>query len=289
MWQRLVLRVIRAGRRLLKNTRLERSRIVIRVYGAIFRLGFGRTDRAEIVYRGCRFVIPARDPTIVPGMLNGTYERHEIDFFETTLRAGMTVLDVGAHIGLYTVIGARRVGSAGRVVAFEPVPPTVGFLRENVDRNGAGNVTIVPKAVGARASRTRINWDPDRLGGSSSFTSGTQHVDVEIVSIDEFCATADVVPDLVKIDVEGGELDVLTGMRQTLRRGPVVMMEMNIPLLESLGRSPGEFLSTVLGRFRSVRFIDEATGQLRTLARLDDVGRQIIANLVLWDAVDDHA
>jgi FkbM family methyltransferase len=282
----MVLGVIRAGRAVLKNTSLERNRLVVATYAALFRLGFGRVDRLDIDYRGCPFVVPGRDPTIVPGMLNGTYERHELDFFEGTLRPGMTVLDVGAHIGLYSVIGARRVGPSGRVFSFEPVPATIEFLKENLDRNRASNVTIVAKAVGARSDRTRVNWSPDRLGASSSVLAGERHTDVDVVSIDEFCATSGIVPDFVKVDVEGSELDVLAGMDRTLKHRPIVLMEMNVPLLEELGRNPEEFLEAVEARVGSIRFIDEATGELRSLRRLDDVGHQIIANLVLSSPED---
>jgi FkbM family methyltransferase len=286
-WRTIALGLIRAGRAVLKNTPLERNRAVIALHDAVFRLAFRRADRIEVEYRGCRLLVPGRDPTIVPGVLNGTYERHEMDFYERTVRPGMTVLDVGAHVGLYSVIGARRVGPTGRVFSFEPVPATIEFLRQNVERSGAGNVTIVPKAVGSTASRVRINWSPDRLGASSAARSGERHIDVDVVSLDEFCSAENVAPDFVKIDVEGGELDVLAGMRQVLSGRPVVLMEMNIPLLEELHRNPDEYLRTVLARFGSVRFIDETTGGLRPLRRLEDVGHQIIANLVLSSHRDD--
>jgi FkbM family methyltransferase len=287
VWRAAALALMRAGRALLKNTRLERNRAVIALHDAVFRLAFGRSDRIEVEYRGCRLLLPGRDPTIVPGMLNGTYERHEIDFYERTLRPGMTVLDVGAHVGLYSVIGARRVGPTGRVFSFEPVPPTIEFLRQNVERSSADNVTIVPKAVGSRAGRLRINWSPDRLGAGSSARSGERHVDAEVVTLDEFCEAENVAPDFIKIDVEGGELDVLAGLRRALSSGPVVLMEMNVPLLEELHRSPEEYLRIVSARFQTVRFIDEGTGDLRPLRRLADVGHQIIANLVLSGARDD--
>jgi FkbM family methyltransferase len=162
--------------------------------------------------RGMRWVVGSS----THGAWLGTLERRSLHSFVGRIRAGQTVWDVGAHVGLYTLPSARACGPGGRVFAFEPMPRNVRHLRRHVSLNELRNVVIVEAAVGREAGRLRMTD-----GGSSSEC----HVDpdggleVTAIALDQWRAASDApVPSLVKIDVEGAEVDVLEGARETLAR-----------------------------------------------------------------------
>ena len=137
------------------------------------------------------------------------------------MRPGALVFDVGANIGAYTVLFAQWTGAAGRVVACEPSPPSIAGLREQVRLNGVSDrVDIVEAAVSERPGSAAFD-----CGGSSGTNalvpdaeSGAHVIRVETTSLDAFCAARGLHPSVVKIDVEGAELDVLRGARETLAR-----------------------------------------------------------------------
>lgn len=127
--------------------------------------------------------------------------------------------DVGANVGLYTLLFARYTG---HVYAFEPLPRNVQLLSRTVELNGARNVTIVPCAVsdstGLATFEEGNNWATGKLS-----SGGKQPV--ATVSLDHFVSVCQVHPDLVKIDVEGAELAVLEGARHMLAsRRPAILL-----------------------------------------------------------------
>lgn len=148
------------------------------------------------------------------------------------VRPGAVFFDVGANVGFHTVIAARCTGPAGRVVAFEPLPANAAALRHNVALNRFTHVQVVAAAVAANEGRARLalaeepTW-AHLAGGDAAAAERT--IDVRVVGIDALVAAGEVPPpDVVKIDVEGAELDVLRGMMRTLReRRPVIICELH--------------------------------------------------------------
>jgi FkbM family methyltransferase len=141
---------------------------------------------------------------------------------ETALEPGDVVLDLGGHVGAFTVRAARAVGPKGKVIAVEPSRENFRMLCANVELNGLTNV--IPLNQGAWSSRTRLNLTLSMLSGGHSF--GEQHVkgyetsEVESVEVDTVDAILERLGvdrvDFVKIDVEGSEIEVLKGMRGSL-------------------------------------------------------------------------
>jgi FkbM family methyltransferase len=142
------------------------------------------------------------------------------------LRPGMQVLDVGSNIGLYTVFISRCVGPAGRVMAFEPDPRLARVLAENCRHNFCDNVTIYPQALGSKAGRAVLHTLIVNSGDNHLAAAGgrlwRRDIEVTVATADELLPAF--VPDLVKIDVQGWELQVLAGMREILERNPCVMV-----------------------------------------------------------------
>lgn len=139
------------------------------------------------------------------------------------LRPGDVVYDVGANVGSYTILASVLVGSAGRVIAFEPVAENVAYLRSHVTLNRLDNVDVVDAAVGAHTGTSRFRWHDDRLQGRLDPDGPAV---VPVVALDEFVGRDGIrPPDCIKIDVEGGELSVLQGAAALLRDvRPVVFL-----------------------------------------------------------------
>jgi FkbM family methyltransferase len=148
------------------------------------------------------------------------------------LRAGQVFYDLGANIGFFSLLGARLVGTAGRVVAFEADPEIAARLRENLDYNKFAHAIVEQKAVwsqpGAiRFARVDPNASPDRgLGHVEADRPGDRDtIPVEAVSLDGYSA-ANLAPDFIKCDVEGAEVAVFEGGERLLReKRPGLLVE----------------------------------------------------------------
>lgn len=145
----------------------------------------------------------------------GRLERDKLEHFVGRLRSGTTVWDIGANVGLYTLPSARRVGPAGRVYAFEPMPRNVRFLRHHIALNHLGNVEVCEAAV-ADCSGTLRMIEGDSPSEFRVDPSGSW--EVQAVTLDKwFDGAGSKPPDVIKIDVEGSDAAVLRGGSRILR------------------------------------------------------------------------
>jgi FkbM family methyltransferase len=154
------------------------------------------------------------------------------------IEPGQTVYDVGANIGFFTILCSRLVGPQGKVYAFEPIPQNLATLRHNVTINALSNVTIVEAALSSSTGTAEMFVSPWSAFHSLNLEGATKQdnhgprageITVQTVTLDEFVQGEGVrAPDLVKIDVEGAELIVLAGMRETLRSvKPLLLCELH--------------------------------------------------------------
>jgi FkbM family methyltransferase len=140
------------------------------------------------------------------------------------LAPGMVMYDVGANIGFFTLIAARHVGDNGRVVAFEPLEENAAAMERNLALNGVENVTIVRKALSDRPGRMGMSVPNTPDAGTRAALGGDGPV-VEVARLDDLDLPA---PDLVKIDIEGAEVDAVQGMLATLTAAsPVLLIEVH--------------------------------------------------------------
>jgi FkbM family methyltransferase len=165
------------------------------------------------------------------------YERLLTRAIAARLLPGACIWDVGANVGYYTKLFSERVGSLGRVYAFEPVPATISRLATAA--GGLNNVLIRPVALSDHNGYATI--DPgheDRLETARIEEGGA--VSIELQTGDNLVSTgAARLPSMIKIDVEGHELEVLRGMRQILRAGILrdIFIEVHFAIFEATGRS----------------------------------------------------
>ena len=157
----------------------------------------------------------------------GLHDAHELRLVRELLARGGDFVDVGAHVGLYTVYAAllRR----GGVLAFEPNPVARRQLEENLRRNGCEDVIVSAAAASSHASRARLavprTNDPSFSTLEHAPFDEGDALDVETTTVDAQVERHGLNPTLVKIDVQDHELDVLAGMERTLAARPAVLCE----------------------------------------------------------------
>lgn len=147
-------------------------------------------------------------------------EKRILEGFIQELKASDVVYDVGAHIGLYTIFLAQKVGNAGRVIAFEP-DETVAFnLEKSIAHNKLENVVLIKKALGNSRGMATL-YQGETIGNTSLVKTYEKTVgenQVPVITADELVLENNLpIPTLVKMDIEGYEYDALLGMQETLR------------------------------------------------------------------------
>ena len=152
------------------------------------------------------------------------------------LRPGMVFVDVGAQYGYFALLASRLVGPSGRLVAFEPGREAARLLRRNVghiDQVVVEQVAVTDRTgtarlldFGPKQSALNTVLDAARVPPGERARLRPQPYDVRTVSLDDYVAEHDLRPDFVKLDAEGAELSILSGMRATLREfAPMVALE----------------------------------------------------------------
>ncbi len=161
---------------------------------------------------------------------HGVYEYPTAEFMVRYLHPGDTCLDVGGNIGFHAVLMGRVVGSAGRVLSFEPLPELRVRLEGNLARNRLGHVTARPEAVSDQQGTLTlyVPVDSDNQGLASLERSGGNNRELRVptITLDEVVAP-DMNVALMKVDVEGAEPRVFAGAARLLSRAdaPSIMFE----------------------------------------------------------------
>lgn len=198
------------------------------------------------------------------------YEPAFYGAFIASVRPGMRVLDVGAHMGIFTLAAASRVAH-GRVYAFEPSQAAAALLARNIRLNHwEDRAEVVPAAVGdtdgpvrfyasglttaASLGKSNVEYPLNR----ETLESPVRELMVESVTVDRFCERLALMPDVLKIDAEGAELLVLRGARRVLTSGdPVVLCEVHPLQMRECGSSVEELEALVADMGYTLERLDE--------------------------------
>lgn len=197
-----------------------------------------------------------------------SFEHYQLSLFKECIRSGMTIVDVGASIGLYTLVASRCAGEHGRVYALEPDPRSRAQLVINLARNTARNVRVIGQAAGQQRGH-RSFYMGDQSTVSALYSQSREHRVVDKTRV--MCTTIDDViglssVDLVKVDTEGGEAEVLAGMTNTLamNRGRLrLFIEIHPGPLAAIGVSTDEIVTILESSFSEVLVIHEESCSLR--------------------------
>lgn len=169
--------------------------------------------------RGKKWIVGSADH----GCWLGSYEWEKQQEVQRFLKLGSVFYDIGANVGIYTLLAAQLVGHSGSVYAFEPMPRNLDFLHRHVAMNKLSNVTIFEQAV-------------SNVQGTIRFSPGASHsmakmdeqgkVEVSVTSLDAAVANHGLrPPHMIKIDVEGAEVSVLEGAAHLLAaNSPIIFL-----------------------------------------------------------------
>jgi FkbM family methyltransferase len=135
--------------------------------------------------------------------------------FSRLVAEGQTVFDIGSNVGFYTLLASTLVGEEGHVVAFEPLPENQDFLLKHLKMNRIRNVRLVKAAVSNASGVARFEAVGNRSMGH--LTGGDHGIEVKTVALDDLVNSREIeVPDCIKVDVEGAEVQVLQGASRLL-------------------------------------------------------------------------
>jgi len=201
-----------------------------------------------------RLFVDLADHVIGLNIVRGAYEREEIAWVRRLLRPGDVALDVGAHIGFFTMHMAAMVGPSGRVYAFEPFAANAELLERSVAENGLGERVVVTRAaVGAVSGSAMLTFAEETLNSGGAYLlrdsaaplTGNVAEPVPLIALDQFMLPHPV--RFIKMDVEGAEPQVLRGAERLLTTDrPVILSELHPTQLQRASGTTGdEFLAQV--------------------------------------------
>jgi len=236
------------------------TRVLVRLWGLTY-AAYPRRPRPLVVRLGnllnCRMrtlarlgngmtiEVVANDWVGLEIMTHGYYEAAAVELVSALLGPGMVFLDVGAHIGQYTLVASRIVGDQGEVHSFEPDPDTFELLTHNITRNGLKNVRANQVALYREDSvREFFRASPLNIGGSSLArpyeADSNVSFKVSCVRLDRYVEEHRLAHvDVIKMDIEGAEIDALRGAQKLLasESRPILVLEFHERALETFGGS----------------------------------------------------
>ncbi|MCX6815400.1 MAG: FkbM family methyltransferase [Candidatus Aenigmarchaeota archaeon] len=163
------------------------------------------------------------------------------------MKLGSVFVDIGAHVGYFTLRAAKLVGPSGRVYAFEPAPQNHELLQKNVKINNYKNVMIEKACITSKTGSTDFFLSGDSGTHSTKFKS-SKKMRVKCFRLDDFCNKNRVKKiDLIKIDVKGGEYEAFRGMKNIIRRNKNIRLiaEFVPSYVRKAGTTPKEFIEMI--------------------------------------------
>ena len=205
--------------------------------------------------------------------LNQEYGILETKIIKDEIKSGDIVIDLGAHIGYYTLLLAKYVGTNGKVFAFEPEPSNFSLLKKNILENNYENVILEQKAVSNSNSKIDFWVGQDSSGANRIYepkktnTQKFKTSTVDCIRLDDYFSNYEFFNKInfIKMDLEGAEYHALLGMLSLLRNNTKIsiLTEFSPNSLHDAGTSPTKFFDL---------FLDEGF----QIYHLDDVSQKII-------------
>jgi FkbM family methyltransferase len=261
-----------------------------RIYAALFRGSLGKLVNPVIqallpkevrLPEGVVALNPG-DPAVSGAVAFNAFEPYETELFREALKPGMTVIDIGANIGYYTVIAASRVGASGKVIAFEPAPENYAFLKETIAANSFSQVAAYPLAVADKEGELQLNLYDSNKGkhslvkDASTAKGFNSSVTVKTVALDNFLRKEHIDRvDVVKMDIEGAESIALQGMNESLSNAKMLFLEFTPSAIQKAGHDPDEVLRLLREKSFDIYAIDERAKSKRRITDFDALVRAI--------------
>ena len=190
-------------------------------------------------------------------------ENIESKILDNIIKEGMTVLDIGANIGLYTLKLARLVGPTGKVWAFEPDQNNYSLLTKNVNANKYHNVSIVKKAIADKTGVAQLFISEENKGDHRIFSEEERvSIPIETITLDSLFPNEKI--DFIKIDIQGAEYLALMGMSEIIRKNKnlIILSEFAPNLLKNSGFSGQQLLNKIADFGFRLRYVNDRTRQI---------------------------
>ena len=181
----------------------------------------------------------------------GVYEIEETKLFNKLIKKNMTVFDLGANIGYYTVLFSQLVGEGGKVLAIEPSIRNYNLIMQNIDLNNFNNVICVNKAVTDKPKEVEMiisneGYGLNRINFTKNDLSSFDEIQKSVkgVPLSDIAKEYSITPDIIKMDIEGSEYLALQGMKEILSNNEniILVCEYNPQALENSGTQPHLFI-----------------------------------------------
>ncbi len=226
---------------------------------------------------GCHFKLPKGDFGVTFELdSTGEYEPLTTKTIEELLKEGSVFVDVGAHVGLFSIPATKWVGKSGRVIAFEPHPDNFALLSENFESNGlTEGVSVENAAVSNSNDFIKLYPSSFNTGDHQVYpTSGRKGIDIQCVSLDSYFDLGDRV-DVIKMDVQGAEGAAFEGMKRVLQENQnvVVIWELYPSQLEAFGTTAETVLEFLKSLGFSSTIIDDVTGSIEEVTNAELLNR----------------
>ena len=224
---------------------------------------FDRLREKEVTVHGFPFLLDPLELSIFR-----SYEPFETALLGAEIRPGMTIVDIGANIGYYTLLFSKLTGEMGRVYALEPEPQNFALLQQNLSRNARTNVVALNRAASDRAGESFLYLSTENFGDHQAYGSGNgrRKIPITMTPLDE-CVKGPL--DLVKMDVQGFEAFAFEGMASLIAASPrlTIFTEFWPEGLRRAGSDAAEFLRRLHAFDSEIFFINEYANRLE---RADD-------------------
>jgi FkbM family methyltransferase len=169
----------------------------------------------------------------------GEIEYYCIKFISSIIKEGAIVFDIGAYVGSYTLLFSKLVGSSGKIVAFEPNPIAFSILNYNLRKNSALNV--IPIKMGVSNTIGKVELKTQDFGASTAsitrykgYSKGLKTFTANCTTLDNYCSENGVIPQVIKIDVEGAEAQVIEGAKNIIHfYHPMALIEFHGDLMSA--------------------------------------------------------
>ena len=234
---------------------------------AIYDFFVSRLKRGVAQVQGHKMFLDSKDSLGVS--IRGIYNPLTTNLFRKEINKGEVVLDIGAHIGYFTLIAANLVGEEGKVFAFEPAPDNFALLKKNVEFNGYENVVPIEKAVSNKCGRTKLFLDERSTGNNTIYepANAGKSVEVDVITLDEFFKDYNGNINFIKMDVEGAEPAVIEGMSRLLSKNKKLKMvtEFSSNNLKRSGIVLQEYLKLLIKHGFKLFNIDERNGKIKPI------------------------
>ncbi len=201
--------------------------------------------------------------------MNKMHEKMEREIVINEIKEGSIVVDVGAHIGYYTLLFSKIVGEKGKVFSFEAEPTNFKILKRNIEYNDCKNVICVNKAVSNKSDKIKLYTSNNSSAGNRFFeTNNSKSIIIESITLDNYFKTFLDDIDFIKLDIQGAEPLAIEGMKSIIKNNKklIIMQEWWPDGIKKLKRDPKNHLKELTDMGFKLIEVDELNEKINEIS-----------------------